>query len=300
MNAETIHKTVLLNESIDGLRLKVGEVFLDATINGGGHSAEVARRFAGSVKIIGIDLDGDALERAGKRLEAGGADFMLKRANFRDIRTVVGEIGSAPDKILFDLGWSSDQMESGRGFSFQKDEPLRMTYSKESDGEAVTAREILNSWDEENIADIIYGFGEERYAKRIAKAIAEERQRNPINTTFEFVEIIYRAIPAAYRGGKIHFATKTFQALRMAVNDELPALKEALSGAFEVLRPEGRLAVISFHSSEDRVVKRFFKELSSDRKHVLVNKKPITPSVQEVKSNRRARSAKLRIIEKHL
>ena len=199
-------------------------------------------------------------------------------------------------KALFDLGWSSYQLDSGRGFSFSRDEPLLMTYSKE--GALVTAATIVNEWQESTIADIIYGFGEERYSRKIAKAIVERRQKKPFTTSAELAEFIKTVVPPPYAHGRIHPATRTFQALRMAVNDELGALHAGIRSAFEMLGPGGRIAVISFHSVEDRAVKHLFASLEKNGVGKRLTKKPIVASADELKSNPRARSAKLRVIEK--
>ena len=203
------------------------------------------------------------------------------------------------DRILLDLGIRSDHIESsGRGFTFKRDEPLLMTFSKDSDEGLFTAIEILNEWDEGNIVEILNGYGEEEYAKKIAKAIVSERKVKPIRTTFHLVEVISSAVPYKYKNRKIHFATKTFQALRIAVNDEIAVLREGLRKSFERLSPNGRLVVISFHSLEDRAVKRFFKEKEEEGEGEMITKKPITPSAKEVAENPRSRSAKLRVIKK--
>ena len=203
------------------------------------------------------------------------------------------------DAIIFDLGLSSDQLEiSGRGFSFTKDEPLLMTMKESPNDEDLTAKEIVNTWEERNLADIIYGYGEERFSRRIAKAIVEARKENEIKTTFELVKIIEGSVPGSYKRGKIHFATRTFQALRIAVNDELGALEEGLAGGLKILKNEGRMGVISFHSLEDRIVKRFFREMKDEGKIKIINKKPIIAGKEELILNKRSRSAKLRIIEK--
>jgi 16S rRNA (cytosine1402-N4)-methyltransferase len=290
------HESVLLHESIDGLALRPGDIFLDATVNGGGHSIEVCRRFKGKVTIIGIDLDKDALERASALFAAEGCSATLHEENFRNLDGVLEKEGiKEVNAILLDLGFSSDQIEaSGRGFSFRRDEPLLMTFSKEPRG--FTARDIVNDWDGEHIETIIRHYGEERRAGKITRAILDARKERSIETSGELCEIIERVCK---RQGKLHPATKTFQALRMAVNDELDALKDGLTKGFDALAPDGRLAVISFHSLEDRLVKRFFKDLASREKATIIIKKPITPSVEEQKHNPRSRSAKLRIIRKN-
>ena len=302
------HKSVLLQASIDGLDIKQGDIFVDGTLGDGGHSEEVLRRFGESVTIIGLDLDMDALKRSRERLEKLSKKTTLKQGSFRNIDKIIAELGlSGPkvDKILLDIGTSTFQIEeSGRGFSFKKDEPLQMTFSKQAQGSqgdletGITARDVVNSWAEESLRDIIYGFGEERYAKRIAEAIVEARARKPIETTSQLEEIIFRATPSSYHHGKIHPATKTFQAIRIAVNDELGALKEGIEKGFECLSPGGRMAVTSFHSLEDRIVKTFFRQLKDEGKATLITKKPIVPSEEEIEANPRSRSAKLRIISK--
>ena len=295
-----IHETVLLKETVDGLNLKVGDTVFDGTLGGGGHSEYVAKTFGKEVKIIAVDRDSEALVRAEERLKAAHANYSLKLSDYRKIDEVMAELGiKEVQGIILDLGLSSNQLdESGRGFSFKNDEPLYMTFATPSDNPLVTAMSIVNSWGEATLADIIYGYADERYAKRIAKKIVEERRAKEIKTTNELVEIVRQAVPAVYRKGKIHFATKTFQAIRMAVNDELGALQEGLQRGFERLSKGGRMSIISFHSGEDRIVKNFFRDLSKDKKGVLVNKKIITASEEELRKNPRARSAKLRIIEK--
>ena len=202
------------------------------------------------------------------------------------------------DGILFDLGLSSDQIEeSGRGFSFKTNEPLLMTMKKDLLSTDITAYEVVNSWAEQTLADIIYAYGEDRFARRIAKAIVTAREIRAIETAEQLSEIVASAVPK-FGFKKINPATKTFQAIRIAVNDELGAIKEALPKAFIRLKPGGRMALISFHSLEDRIVKRFFKEKEKAGEGELINKKPITPSPQELAENPRSRSAKLRIIEK--
>jgi 16S rRNA (cytosine1402-N4)-methyltransferase len=290
-----LHVPVLLQQVIDGLDVKPGETVLDATLGSGGHAETILQKYGDTIRYIGLDRDLDALERTKVRV---GDKVIAFEANFREMEDVLRahDIQSV-DKILFDLGWSSDQFElSGRGFSFQKDEPLLMTFEKDSKG--TTAREAVNVWKEESLADIIYGFGEERYARRIARAIVAARESAPIETTGQLVEIIRKATPSLYHHRKIHFATKTFQALRIAVNDEYGALKQGLAGAWNILNPNGRIAVISFHSGEDRIVKTFFKTLEKEGKGTLIYKKPLIASPEESSKNRRARSAKLRIIKK--
>ncbi len=308
----SVHKTVLLHEAIDGLNLSDGATVVDGTFGGGGHSAEICKRFP-KVKIIAIDQDGSAFEKAESKFTGLNCDIHFVNENFRNIDKVVN--GEQVDGVILDLGLSSDQLEnSGRGFSFMKDEPLlmQMKYSsqylknktklsaKENPlpEEEITAYEVVNSWSEESLANIIYGYGEERLSRRIAKGIVEARKKKKIATTFELVEVIKGVVPAAYIRGKIHFATRTFQALRIAVNDELGALTEGLIKGFDALKVEGRMSVITFHSLEDRIVKKFFRELEERGEGRRVNKKVILASREEIISNLRSRSAKLRIIER--
>ena len=291
------HTTVLLHEAVDGLNLKPDSVFVDATLNSGGHSELVLSKLDGNVRVIGIDIDADAIARAQVRIDSKNATFFQE--NFRNLDKVLAEAGvEKVDGIIFDLGLSSNQIEeSGRGFSFKSDEPLLMTMKKDLKSMDVTASEIVNSWAEESLADIIYGYGEDRFSRRIAKAIVAAREIRPIETAGQLAEIVASAVPK-FGFKKINPATKTFQAIRIAVNDELGAIKEALPKAFEKLNPGGRISIISFHSLEDRIVKRFFKEKSEAGEGKLITKKPITPSPQEIAENPRSRSAKLRIIEK--
>lgn len=291
-----MHIPVLLQEVIDGLLPQKGEMILDATVSGGGHSEALCRAIAGQGTILCLDEDEDALERSKTRLVAKhGCRFLFSLMNFRNLDVALDSFGIQKiDRALFDLGTSSFQLEeSGRGFSFQKDEPLVMTFRKTTDG--VTAREIVNKWEEQNIATILQSYGDERQASRIARGIIEARLVKPIETSRELAGIVERVLR---RRGRIHPATKTFQALRIAVNDEFHALAEALPKAFERLKSGGRVAVISFHSMEDRVVKRFFKEKAVQEKGILITKKPLTPQDKEKAENPRSRSAKLRILEK--
>lgn len=294
------HETVLLQETVDGLNLKKGDVVFDGTLGGGGHSLYVAEKFGPAVKIIAVDRDREALQRAEERLKALNANYVLAVSDYRDVSQVLAKLHiNQIQGLILDLGLSSNQLEdSGRGFSFQKIEPLFMTFSTTEDEPLVTAESVLNHWSEETLADIIYGYGDERYAKRIAKKIVEVREHKTIQTTVDLVAIIEQAVPAVYRRGKTHFATKTFQAIRIAVNDELGALRQGLTEGFAKLSVQGRIAVISFHSGEDRIVKNFFRDRVKAKQAVLINKKPITSTLAELQKNPRARSAKLRILEK--
>ncbi|MDP2705347.1 MAG: 16S rRNA (cytosine(1402)-N(4))-methyltransferase RsmH [Patescibacteria group bacterium] len=294
------HVSVLLQEVVAGLLPKEGSVFLDATVGNGGHGASVAALLGSKGTYVGIDRDADRLEEAKKSLGTAKCRVILKQANFRNLDTVLDEAGiKEAHSILFDLGLNSEQLEvSGRGFSFQKDEPLLMTFEKEITPETTTAFSIINGWSKEDLEWLLYEYGEESFGRRIASAIVEQRNKKPIGTTAELVDVIKKATPSWYATRRIHPATKTFQALRMAVNDEVGALKEGLTKGFARLADKGRMGVISFHSGEDRTVKTFFREREKEETASLVNKKVITADFKEVKDNPRARSAKLRIIEK--
>jgi len=315
-----MHRTVLLHEAIEGLNLKDGAVVIDATFGGGGHSMEICKRYR-NVKIIALDQDESVWEKAKDKLKDLDCDVTFVNANFRNLdqnspaknfgKYALGDIGqgthfsqnplraNSVDAIIFDLGLSSDQLEnSGRGFSFMKDEPLLMTMKENPLPEDVTALDAVNTWSEENLADIIYGYGEEKFSRRIAKGIVDARAKAKIETTFDLVDIISSAVPAKYRNGKLHFSTRTFQALRIAVNDELGALAEGLEKGFKVLKVGGRMSVISFHSLEDRIVKRFYRTKEAEGMARLINKKVILPGEEELKENVRARSAKLRILSR--
>lgn len=281
------HISVLKEEAIDGLELVDGDILIDATYGAGGHSSYALEQNP-NIKIIALDQDKEAL--------AGIEDQRITplNYNFRDLDKALASQGvQSVQAILFDLGTSVDQLlSSGRGFSFQKDEPLGMNLDPNG---KITAKDILNSWSEETLETIFRGYGEERFSKSIAKKIVEKR---PIETTFQLVDLIREATPGFYHNRKIHPATKVFQALRMAVNDEFNALRIGLHKGFEALDMKGRMAVISFHSIEDREVKRYFRELEKEDKGKRITKKPIRPEFDETKRNPRSRSAKLRIFKK--
>ncbi len=294
------HQPVLLKEVVAGLAPQVGETVVDVTINRGGHAKELGRLIGSSGILVGLDQDAIALETAEQNLQELPCRKILLNGNFRQVAKLLAEKGiESADCILFDLGWSSDQLaSSGRGFSFLTDEPLLMTLGVDPSQYVFTARDIVNDWDEEHIVDILSGYGEESYAKRIAHQIILAREEKPIETTLQLAEIIKRAVPIWYRRAKIHPATKTFQALRITVNDELVALREGLAGAWSVLAPGGRLAVISFHSLEARLVKEFFLSKKQVGEGELISKRAIKPTNEEIISNPRSRSAQLRLIKK--
>jgi 16S rRNA (cytosine1402-N4)-methyltransferase len=294
---ESIHIAVLTEESTDALNPRSGGVYLDATLGGGTHSRTLLEKSAPNGRVISLDVDPSALERAKEHFQTYGTRWQGVESNFRDLAEVVEREGLGPmDGILIDLGFSSDELaDPSKGLSFQTEGPLDMRFGDKSNEDGLTAAEIVNSWKEFEIAKILKEFGDERYARPIASAIFRARKVEPIITTFQLADIIRAAVPKSYEQGRIDPATRTFQALRIVVNDELEVLKDAIKGAEHVLAEGGRLAIIAFHSLEDAIVKQAFKTST-----VLtpVTKKPIVPSEDEVSKNPRARSAKLRIATK--
>ncbi len=297
-----MHVSVLLHESVDNLNLSEGKIFLDGTLGAAGHSAQVAKQFGDTVEIIGLDKDKEAIKRGEEKLRTLTTNVYLRNESFKDLDQVLESFGiSNVDAILFDLGISSDQLDAlGRGFSFQRDEPLDMTMSNV--GEEFNARTILNTFDEDALELILRGFGEEKFSRRIAREIVKRRDSSAdgksFETTFDLVEAVRAATPSVYHRGKLNPATRTFQALRIATNSELSALEEGLIKGFQHLNFGGRFVVISFHSLEDRIVKQFFKEKIERGEAKAITKKPIIPTDLEIKMNPRSRSAKLRVIEK--
>ena len=311
MTTEVKHVSVLLNECIENMNIKPDGVYLDGTLGLGGHSYQIASRLT-TGRLICIDRDETAIERAGKRLAPFGEKVTLVHANFSDAAQVIDDLGlSGVDGMLFDLGVSSPQLdEIQRGFSYMGDAPLDMRMDA---GDSLTAYEVVNTWPEERLNRILWDYGEERYARRITRAILERRTVKPIATTLELVEIIKGAMPAAALREKQHPAKRSFQAIRIAVNDELGAISQMMETAPDKLNKGGRLCVISFHSLEDRIVKSgiaarengctcpreapictcgFVQTLKS------VSRKPILPSAEELEQNPRSRSAKLRVAER--
>jgi 16S rRNA (cytosine1402-N4)-methyltransferase len=296
---EARHDSVLMQEVVEALDVQPHDMVVDATLGGAGHFATLLTALGEGGMIVGIDADPAAVER-------GRAAYALDRRsdrpvahlvndNFRNLARILERLGIGhADKILFDLGWSGYQIASPRGFSFQSDEPLIMTYGEGGE----TAADIVNSSTEEDLSNIIFTYGEERFARGIARAIVAARSKERILTTDALVEAIKAGTPHWYHERKIHPATKTFQALRIAVNDEIGAMREGLTSAISALAPNGRLAVISFHSIEDRVVKNVLRDAAQAGLGVLTPKKPIIPTRAEILANRRARSAKLRVFER--
>ena len=293
------HISVLLKEVLELLALEPDHIVVDATINGGGMSELIAKNLGDRGHLIGIDMDNEALAFARERLAHSACRVTLKEGNNRNLDTFLEEEGIIHvDRFLFDLGLSSRQLDaSGRGFAFMRDEPLLMTFRTSPGEEDLSAERIINEWEEKHIADIIYGYGEERFARKIARQIVLARAESPLRTTRQLVTVIEKAVPAWYRHKRKHFATKTFQALRITVNDEIQSLREALEKALRTLSPKGRILVITFHSIEDRIVKNTFKRFKETGVGDILTKKPVVPSKEEVRANPRSRSAKLRVFE---
>lgn len=292
------HVTVLLEEAVASLKLHKDSVVVDATYGAGGHAELILQQLSAAGTYIGIDVDETAFKH--QPANPHKATIHLLHGNFKNLTDLLGSLHTtySIDGILADLGWRMEQFEeSGKGLSFRHDEPLLMTYGA-SEAYDFTAYDIVNHWEESVLADIIFGYGEERAARQVAKAIVSARTTTPIETTFQLrdvVESVLRRRP----GQRTSPATKTFQALRIAVNEELAALEMFIEAAVAQLAPGGRLAIITFHSLEDRIVKHRFKELATAGLATVETKKPITPTEDEVTINPRARSAKLRVLHKN-
>ncbi|MGC5773767.1 16S rRNA (cytosine(1402)-N(4))-methyltransferase RsmH [Paenibacillus pabuli] len=312
------HITVLKEEATEGLNIKQDGIYVDCTLGGAGHSSVIASKLGPEGRLIALDQDDWALDNAREKLAPYGERITLVKTNFRDLEQVLKDLAvpmkdGVPqvDGILYDLGVSSPQFDEGeRGFSYNHDAPLDMRMDQDA---SLTAKEIVNEWPEEEIARVLYRYGEEKFSRRIARVIVEKRKQSPIETTGELVELIKEGIPAAARRTGGHPAKRSFQALRIAVNDELGAFEEGLHQAVRCLAPGGRVSVITFHSLEDRICKQIFSSYLEKctcppdfplcvcgGKGVmrLVNRKPLSPTETELAENSRARSAKLRVAEK--
>ncbi len=294
-----MHIPVLFKESIEALKIKSDGIYIDGTLGGAGHALEITKHLGPDGTLIGFDLDSHAITRAEEALAGASCKVILVRDNFRNLANVLDEkkIGQV-DGIFLDLGWSSFQIaDASRGLSFQEDGPLQMTLNDKPTSEEVTAWDIVNTWDDQTIADMIFAYGDEVASRKIARAIVSARGQQTIETTFDLVGVILSVLPRK-PWMRTHPATKTFQALRIAVNDEYGAVKEVLEAGFDRLLPGGRFAIITFHSGEDRIVKNYFRDQTHADRAILLTKKPITPGDQELRDNPRSRSAQLRIIEK--
>ncbi len=290
----------MVEEVLQFLDCRPDRIYVDATVGNGGHARRILEKSSPTGRVIGLDWDAAAIDRAREALAPFGNRFQLVQSNFRDLKEVLDSLSiQAVDGILADLGLSSDQLEDPeRGFSFQKDAPLDMRMDLRR---GLMAGDLIQHSSGEEMARILREFGEERWANRIAKAIIRRRRLGPLRTTGELVEVIRKSVPA-YRS-RIHPATRTFQALRIAVNEELDNLESFLKTCPDLLNPGGRIAIISFHSLEERIVKSFFRQRAKREKgrtapFLLVTRKPLVPSAAEIRSNPRARSAKLRVMEK--
>jgi 16S rRNA (cytosine1402-N4)-methyltransferase len=297
------HTPVLLDATLDGLAVRVGGTYIDGTVGGGGHAEAILAR--GAARLLGIDQDPAALAAARERLQPYAERVTFVHGNFADIGTLAQAHGfRAADGILLDIGVSSHQLDSAeRGFSFNSDAPLDMRMNQTG---GPTAADLVNTLPERELADVIYRYGEERASRRIARLIVERRRAAPIERTTELAELVTRALGG--QSGRIHPATRTFQALRIAVNDELDVLERALPAAANLLAVGGRFAVITFHSLEDRIVKHFFRRAAGREQPAddnmprlaLINRKPIVADREEARRNRRSRTAKLRVAERVL
>ena len=309
---ECQHKSILLNECMEGLSIKADGIYVDGTLGGGGHSFHIVQRLSDKGRLIGIDQDEDAIEAATKRLAQFKQRVTIVRDNYEHFQEILSTLSiPAVDGILLDLGVSSYQFdEADRGFSYRFDAPLDMRMDKRQD---FTAKDLINSYSEAELYHIIRDYGEDKFAKNIAKHIVLERSKKPIETTFELSEVISHAIPMKMRVQGGHPAKKTFQAIRIALNRELEVLEESLDGMINALKPGGRLCIITFHSLEDRIVKRAFRTAEDPcicpkdfpictcgRKSLgrVISKKAISPTALEMEENPRSKSAKLRIFER--
>ena len=309
--SEFFHISVLLHECLDGLNIKPDGIYVDGTLGGAGHSSQIAARLT-TGRLIGIDRDPVALKAAGERLAPYQDRVTLVHSNFCEVKQILQDLQiPGVDGILLDLGVSSPQLDDGaRGFSYMADAPLDMRMNS---GDALNAHTVVNTWPYEELKRILYDYGEERYAPQIASAICRRREAAPIETTLELVDVIRSAMPASALREKQHPAKRSFQAIRIAVNDELGSVEKVMTDAVECLNPGGRLAVITFHSLEDRIVKNGMAEAArgctcppnfpvcvcgKKPKVKLISRKPIVASQEELDANPRSRSAKLRVCEK--
>lgn len=312
MPVEFHHVPVLFQETLDLLAIKPDGIYVDCTLGGAGHSAAIAERLGPNGRLIGLDQDENALKAAGERLARFGERVQTVKTNFAFIADVIADLGiQGVDGVLMDIGVSSHQLDEGeRGFSFHQDAPLDMRMDRSN---PVSAETVVNEWSEEELARILWEYGEERWSKRIAQFIVKRRAEAPLQTTNDLVDVIKAAIPAAARREGGHPGRRSFQAIRIAVNDELGVLERGLEGALQVLNPGGRLAVITFHSLEDRIVKQRFQSwvnpctcpphlpvCACGKKPLAdhVTRKPVVASAAELEQNPRARSAKLRVVVK--
>jgi 16S rRNA (cytosine1402-N4)-methyltransferase len=292
------HLPVLLQEVIDGINPQPGDLVLDGTVGAGGHAAALLELTSPNGRLLGLDLDEVALETARKNLARFSSRVMLVRGSYRNAVLIAAANNLGPfQAALLDLGFSSMEIDDPtRGFSFRHDGPLDMRYDANQE---LTAAEVVNTWSREELVRILQLYGEEKFAYRIADALIAARRRNRFTGTLQLAEAIAECVPSGYRRGPIHCATRTFQALRIAVNDELGSVEAALPDLLDLLAPGGRLAIISFHSLEDRIVKQFMRQEEKAGRLTPLTKRPVTAGEQELRENPRARSAKLRVAVKN-
>jgi len=299
MFKEKLHIPVMLHEVIDYLKLKPGQLIVDATLGTGGHSLEILKRITPGGRLIGIDRDEDSIEVCRGRLSDFAGRVELVHANFADLDQVLRKRGiDKIDGIIFDLGISTFQLKDAeRGFSFQEEGPLDMRLDK---GSYISAYDLVNNLNESEISHMLWSFGQERWHNRIAHLLVQERKNQPISTTSQLADLVVRAIPYRYRRSyyRIHPATRTFQAVRIAVNRELEIIESAIKKAVAILGKQARICVISFHSLEDRAVKHTFRSLKADGLINIVTPKPLTPTAAEVETNPSSRSSKFRVAER--
>ncbi len=297
MDQKNLHIPVMSQEVIEHLRLKPKAVIVDCTLGLGGHAQLIAQNIGPEGRVVGIDRDSESLAQAQGRLQKYPCQYEFVHDDFRNLDKILEKLGiQEVDGILFDLGISSYQLENPqRGFSFHVDGPLDMRMDKDS---YISAYDLVNSLSEHEISSILKNFGEERWHYRVARYLVAERVKHPIESTKKLTEIVLKAVASRYKGQKIHPATRTFQAIRIAVNRELEALEKTLSICIDCLKCGGRICVLSFHSLEDRIVKQKFRTFARLGKLKLIVKKPLRPSNEEMKSNLRSRSARLRVAEK--
>ena len=296
MTENMLHIPVLLNEIMRLMNPHPGELFIDGTADGGGHALAMIGKIGVKGTFLGLDWDEGMTKRLRERLAKEKGTIIIEHANYAEVKNIarLHGLGKA-DGLLLDLGFSSMQLEDERGISFQKDEPLDMRYNRSEEG--MTAADAINGLSEMELADVIYRYGEERMSRRIAKRIVEERKKARILTTKRLVDIVAAAVGRGYEKGRIHPATRVFQALRIFVNSELNNLEHVLADLSEIMGPGGRVAIISFHSLEDRIVKTRFREMEYDGKGRALTKKPIMATEEEIRQNPRSRSAKLRVFQ---
>ncbi len=289
-----MHIPVLLKEVVEILNPQSEEFFIDGTVGSGGHVIAISEKIGSKGKLLGLDWDEKAVESFKLKIKNLKPKTIVVHANYADLPEILKKHNlPKADGLILDLGFSSESLTANKGFSFLKSEPLDMRYDIK---QGITVAEIINSFSEKDLAEIFWQYGEERYSRQIAKKIIQERKSENIKTTFDLVEVIKKAIPRNYERNRINPATRVFQALRIYVNQELKNLEKLLNNVNKIIKDKGRIAIISYHSLEDRLVKNRFRELKNQKKALILTKKPVRPTLKEIKENPRSRSAKLRAI----